>query len=1036
MNRVISWWAKNPVAANLLMVGIALSGLLGYQQMEREILPTIHQNTVEVSILWPGAAPQDVEEQIVVRVEEALKDLDNIERISSSAAENMATIVVQASPKVAMATFVNKIKLRVDAINNFPRDIESPLVQEVVYRNELLRLAIHGLVNERVLKRMADEVRDEVATLKGISIVEVAGARKEEVTIELSETAMRRYNVDFDRVATAIRGSSVNLSAGRLTTQTGDIQLRARNLAENQKDFEDIIVMQSKRGGIIRVGDVARVIDGFEDKPVISEMNGEPAILVKVMSSDTTDVVKVSDSVTAWLEEKRSSLPEGISITRWSDSAEMYKDRMATIGGSAVYGLLLVFAVLLVSLRPKVALWVTVGIATAYAGSFALMPANDVSINILSTFAFLLVLGIVVDDAIVVGESIHEQSMRDGGGSVKSAIVGTQLVAKPVMYAVLTTIIAFVPWFFVTGEDAQVTRQISIVIVLALVFSLVEAFLILPAHLSKLDKRKNDTALFGFQRKIESSFINFARKPYRRFLDRVLANPILTLSIFFSIFIVSVGLLSSGWVRFSLAPQIGNDQITVSVELADGTPHDRSSAVLQHIRLAQQHMVDDLREDGDSTQFVENTYARFEDNRLEVSVSLVSPDVRTISASAASDRWREIIGEIPDAEEISVRFQSNQSSGLSYAISHTDFDVLGLAVDDLKQQLNTYKDVYDVRDDIKTASEELRFSLMPGATQLGLTLADISTQVRQAYYGEETQRLPRDGEDVRVMVRYPQGERKSLDSLQGFRVRTPAGKEVPLFAVAKYELHPGIQKINRRDQRRSAMVTAELLNDDRHGIDRDLQENFIAEWQRRYPGVVIGEAGVSEGEKQFFIEIVSLYVVALFLMYALIAVAFRSYRQPLIIMVAIPFGFMGAVYGHLIFNMPMTLFSYFGVGAAMGVVVNDNLVLIDYINRRLRQGDSAKQAIIEAAVKRFRPIILTSVTTFVGLIPMMAERSAQAEFLQPTVISLAFGVLIAALVTLVLVPAMFLIGIRWVSEPLPPEQPKTIDHINAEAFHV
>jgi multidrug efflux pump subunit AcrB len=889
--------------------------------------------------------------------------------------------------------------------------MERPQVREVVGREEMIRLAVHGDVAERELKRMAEGFRDELALLPGVSLVQLFGVRREEVSIELSREAMQRYGIGFDEVAAAVRGSSINLSSGVVRTETGDMQLRARNLADSAADFDRIVVRQVADGGTVRLADVAKVVDGFEDNEIRATLNGEQAVLLQVMSTDRMDVVKASESVNAWLEGARARLPKGMSLTMWWDSAEMYRDRMDTILGSALSGLALVFGVLMLSLRPKVALWVTAGIATAYIGTFALLPGMDVSINIMSTFAFMLVLGIVVDDAIVIGENIHTVNDEGRASGTAAAILGAQAVAKPVLYAVATTIIAFLPWFFLSGPEAQITRQISIVIVCALTISLMEAWFVLPAHLRHLPPRRDRNRLAQLQHGIESALGRFADTRYRAWLGAALERRWIVLCGFLAFFILSTGLLSSGWLKFTFMPDIEGDQLIVNVELPEGTPYSRALAILAQLQDAERRLEDEVNANGEGKRLIETWYTRSRRDSVIAIVKLVPPEERALSSKQAAERLRELLGEVPDAEAIQVLHSMGSTDpDMEYSVSHPDNEVLKHAVDALRERLAQYDNTYDVRDSLQDSTEELRLHLLPGAERMGLSLAEVSRQVRQAYYGQEVQRLPRDGNDVKVMVRYPRESRQNLHSLEQFRLRTADGREVPLLAVAEIEYRPGVQRLERRERQRSVVVSAELRDDVRHRIDEDLAKNFFPQWRKDFPGVTLGAVGAAEGEAEFMQEVTSLYAVALFVMYALIAVAFRSYWQPVIVMSAIPFGFMGAVYGHMLIDMPMALFSYFGIGAAAGVVVNDNLVLMDRINQLREEGLGPREALLEAGASRFRPILLTSVTTFVGLVPMMAAQSMQAQFLQPTVVSLAFGVLFATFVTLFFVPALYLVG--------------------------
>ncbi|WP_237068359.1 efflux RND transporter permease subunit [Microbulbifer guangxiensis] len=1017
MNKLIEWWARNSVAANLAMVGIFVAGILGFGMMEREMEPQVRFPGLEIRVSWPGAAPQEVEEQIAARIEEAVSDLDNIEWIRSTSSEGFGEVYILAETNVDFARFMNDIKIRVDGISSFPRDIDPPQVHQWVNRNEFIRVAVHGDLSERELKRLAEQLRREAATLPAISVVNLFGTRMEEVSIEVSEAALRRYGLTFQEVADAIRANSINQSAGTVRTEVGAYQLKVRNQADSEQEFANIIVRQTEDGGTIRVGDVANVVDGFEDNEILATLNGEPAVLLQVMTTETMDILTASESIRKWIAERQDSLPTGARLTLWTDNAEEFKGRLDTIGNSAFQGLLLVLLVLVLSLRPKVAFWVAIGIATAYAGAFVLLPSVGVSLNMLSTFAFLLVLGIVVDDAIVVGESIHTQShnpeFQHEGGGLKAAVLGTQLVAKPVIFAVITTILAFLPWIFISGSTSEFTRHITWVVILALVFSLIESLFILPAHLRKL-KPRTELGRFGrIQKGIADRIIYFAQNHYRRIGQWAVDHRYLTLSIFLATLMIGFGMFGSGWVKKSFMPEIESDEVIVNVVMPEGAPYSRALEVLAQLQDAEKRLEHEVNErtDGEG-MLIENWYTRSQRDSVLAIVKLAPPEVRDMSAKDAALRLRELLGDIPDAKEVSVQYSmGNNGPGFELSIRHPDLDVLRAATADLETQLRTYESLYDVRNNLEGASEEIRIDLKPGAAKLGLTLAEVNRQVRQAYFGEEVQRLPRAGQDVKVMVRYPLESRRSIESLKDFRVRTADGREVPLLAVADLEYAPGIKRIQRWNGNRAARVMADLKDDVRSEIMDDLNENFFPAWEKRYPGIIRGAIGQAEGEKRFVQEVLGLYTMAFFAMYSLLAVAFRSYFQPILILIAIPFAFVGAIFGHAVTGMTMAIFSYFGIAAAAGVVVNDNLVLMDHSNRLRDQGMAPMKAVVEAGVARFRPILLTTVTTIVGLMPMMMERSIQAAFLQPIVVALAFGVFVAFFVTLLLVPALYGIGL-------------------------
>jgi multidrug efflux pump subunit AcrB len=828
----------------------------------------------------------------------------------------------------------------------------------------------------------------------------------------------------------------MNISVGEIRTQTGDVQLRAENLADTQDDFEKIVIRQTADGGKILLSDVATVIDGFEQNDILARLDGRPAILLNAKTTDAMQVVKSSASVKQWIEETRPSLPSGVDLILWSDQSDIYTDRMELIGSSSILGLLLVFLVLILTLEPKVALWVTIGIGVSFLGAFALLPANDVSLNLLSTFAFLLVLGIVVDDAIVVGESIHHHVHHLGLRGEEAAVAGAFAVSRPVIFAVLTTIVAFAPWLFVSGVTAQFTRQLSVVITLALTFSLLEAFLILPAHLRALDAKPPTSKWRIHQQRVADSIIDFAETRYRPFLEYCLKHRYTTTMVFFSLFLVSLGLYTSGWVKFFFSPQVENEEVYISVRLPPGTPFDRSLEVLNQLQQAEKQLAKDINAEAESGtgtgELIESWATVARRSEITAIIQLAPPGQRHLSAKETAERFSDLVGDVPDADEVTVNYTiSDSEAAITILLQHEDLETLASASSTLQQHLASYDKTYFIRDDQWGALPELRFQLKPGAETLGVSLSNVSMQVRQAFYGEEVQRLPRENGDVRVMVRYPETDRGSLASFEDVRIRTADGRLVPLLSVVDIEVGQATRRITRRDGERVVTVRATVEPESLGEINRVVKEDYLPSLAATYPGLRILKGGSQEAEADFYSEIVALYTIALFVIYALIAVAFRSYSLPLLIMTAMPFGFMGAVFGHLLFNLPMAMFSYFGIGAAAGVVINDNLVLIDYVRRLEREGMLSPKALVTSATSRFRPIFLTTVTTFIGLIPIMAEQSTSAEFLKPAVLSLAFGVFFALFVSLLLVPAMYLIGYDYKQWRLAKKTPVSVENAAA-----
>ncbi len=1016
---IIAWFAGNSVAANLLMMLAIFGGIFGYFQLNREVFPNVAFNGATVSVAWPGASPQEVEEQIIVRIEEALTDIDGIDTITSTAVEGSGWVNIEGKPSVDIAAFIDEIKLNVDSINNLPQSSFRPVVNQWRSGDWLIGFAVHGEIGRRDLQQFADEIRDEVANqVPGVSVVGIMGRLNEEVSIELSEESLQRYGLSFDEVTRAVQTSSLNASAGSVRTDLGDLSLTSRQLADTQQDFENIIIRQTPDGGTLRVRDVATVTDGFVDANLMSTYNGEPMVIVYVETTANSDVVDISTGVQAYIDEKRLELPDGISLSLWWDNSELYEGRMNTILNSAMIGGGLVLIVLFLFLRPIVAFWVTVGIFTAFGGAFLLLPMMDVTLNMLSLFAFLLVIGIVVDDAIVVGENIYDRVER-GEQGLTAAVVGTQMVAKPVIFAVITTIMMFSPWMLITGPTVQFTKQISLVVVAALTFSLIESLLILPAHLGHLKPQSNKGffgPLIAVQRAIAFSLVAIARYVYRPIAKFSIANRYATVVAFIGIFAVAITLMTTNRVGSVFMPQIENETIQVTIQLAEGTPWSRTEQVRRQLDDAQDEALQYYRDQyPGEIDMIESRSTVASDARINAWITLADPEVRPggYPTAEVAREIRQMMGPVPDAEE--VRFDSTINEGgnsVSFALSGQDLGELREAADELKEQLRSYDTLYDVVDSLQTSTQELQFSLRPDAQALGLTLNDVTRQVRQAFFGDEAQRLPRDGQDVRVMIRLDEESRRSLDTLREIRIRTGDGREVPLSAVSDVEFAPGLNRINRRNGMRTVTVTAELSDPAARGtIETSLEGEFWPDWELRHPEVSRDEIGEAEGQREFMNEVTSLLLLALVSMYLLLAIAFRSYFQPILIMIAIPFALAGAIFGHYLYDLPIALFSYFGVGAAAGVVINDNLVLIDFVNRLRANGVGAFQALVDAGVQRFRPILLTSVTTFLGIFPMMAEQSTQAQFLKPMVVALGFAVIFALFLTLLFVPALYGIGV-------------------------
>ena len=1025
MSGIVAWFARNAVAANLLMIVAFVGGIFGYTRMEQEMFPVVNITGASVSVAWNGASPQDVEEQIVTRIEEAVADLNGLDRITSIASEGFGVVNIKGRDDVDMEIFVKDVERRVNQINNMPQAAFQPQIQRWEQRNRFIGFAIHGEVDPRTLKRVADNVRDEFAKLPGGELAELNGTLDEQVSIEVSEQALRRFGLSFSDVANAIRQSSLNSSGGRIESSTGDVNITARQLADTAEQFNKIIIRQTTDEGTVYVSDVANVIDGFVSDKLKATFNNEPTAFVMIPSPDDMDIIAYTDGFKDFVKRANDPanglLPEAVKIDILWDDSEGFKARMDLITQSALSGAVLVMLVLILFLRPMVALWVTVGIITAFAGGIMLLPYFGVSWNILSTFAVLLVIGVIVDDAIVVGENIHREVESGRREGLDAAIVGTQLVLKPIIFGVLTTIIAFLPWAFITGPTRMFTQQITFVVVAALLFSIVECMLILPSHLSHMKKQEFDGPggrFLKLQRRIADSLLWFANNLYKPVLELAVRFRYATVAFFFSLFALAIQMQSLGIVPFQFMPEIEADLIQVNIEMPEGTPYERLLQVRDQLQAGIDSLKVETRKEYPELKdgLVVQASVVAAGRNVQAWVGLAPPEVRpiTVRSKDISERLRDMVGDIQDAQEIGFDFTFNEDdTGVRFALNHPNLARLREAAAEVKAHLANYSSAYDIGDNLSSSAEEIRITMKPGAETLGITLNDVSRQLRQAYYGEEVQRLPRDGEDVRVMVRLPLSARSDLDSLNNLKMRTSDGREIPVTQVADFEYAPGINRIIRRNRTRSVSVYAEIKGEGGRGqVMSAMEKDFWPDFEKHFPDVQRGEAGGFEEEQKFFAEIGRLVVIAIGTMYILLAVAFRSYSQPLLLMMALPFAYCGAIFGLAIFNTPMAMFAFFGIAAAAGVVINDNLVLIDYVNRRRDEGAGAIQALVDAGVSRFRPILLTSVTTFVGILPLLAVRSVQAQFLKPMIVSLACAVAFAIFVSLLMVPALYAVGVE------------------------
>ncbi|MDX1578110.1 MAG: efflux RND transporter permease subunit [Gemmatimonadota bacterium] len=1036
MKRAIAWMAGNGVAANLLMVFIVVAGLLSLFNVRQEIFPEFSLDAIQIDVEYPGASPEEVEDAIVQRIEERIEGIDGVQRITSAASENVGIVIAELALGTDNARALDEIKAEIDRITSFPVDAEEPQVVALTQQSRVIEIAIYGDASERTLKEIANRVKDDLSTLPEISLVRVTGVRDYEISIEVSKDALRAYGLTLGEVAVAVRRGSLDLPGGSVETDREEILLRVEGQNYTRSDFESIIVRGHPDGSKLRLGDVATVLDGFEDADLISTFNGSPTAFVQVVRTGEERVLDIVEVVERYLEEElATTVPRGVQYAIWENEAEYLESRISLLVKNGRLGLILVVIALALFLNLRLAFWTSLGIFLSFTGVFAVMAVLGVSINMMSLFGFILAIGIVVDDAIVVGENIFAEREK-GTSAHQSAVKGTTRVAVPVTFAVFTTVAAFTPLLFVPGSIGKFLYVIPVIVISVLALSLVEALFILPFHLSHLPppgSEKRGGVLEPVRR---------VQEWVQRRLERFIAGP-LDRAVTFSVrrwglvllgttsaLLLVGGLVAGRYIRFSFLPEIEGEEVIAYLELQDGTTAERTEEVARYIELRGREAIAELEaaQPEDAPPLVESVFLSVgqrpsqtsqpglsasptfvRSNIAEISFRLTDPEIRDLPAADVERAWRERVGTIPGARTLTFSAQLiDLGSPVQVELSHPDTAALNAAVPALTERLNRIAGVAEVRDDRGQGKRELQLQLAPAARTLGITLDDLARQVRAAFFGEESLRLQRGRDEVRVYVRLPASERNALADLRNYRIRTPSGGEVPLSEVAAVSYGVGSTTINRIDGRRIVTVTADVDRAVVTGqeVNSALEAAILPELQERFPGLRYAFGGEQREQAIALGGLARGFALALLAIYALLAIPFRSYVQPLIIMASIPLGFIGAALGHLIMGLDLGMLSLFGLVGLAGVVVNDSLVLIDFINERHRSGLPMSEAIVEGAKVRFRPILLTSITTFLGVFPIIIERSIQAQFLVPMAVSLGFGILFATVILMIAIPAL------------------------------
>jgi multidrug efflux pump subunit AcrB len=1035
MKPLVAWFARNPVAANILLALIVVAGGMSARSIKMEMFPEFSLDSVLVRVLYPGAAPEEVEESICIPIEEEVHAIEGVKEVTSTASEGVGTVTVEVRAGEDPRRVLEDVKTRVDAIDTFPEEAERPVIEELLMRRQVINVAIFGAADERTLKELGERVRDDVNALPGITQVELASARPYEISIEVSEFELRRLGLTFDEVADAVRSSSLDLSGGSIKTEGGEILLRTVGQAYLGPDFEEVVVRTRPDGTRILLGDVATVVDGFEDTDQDARFDGAPVVMLQVFRVGDESALDISRIVREYIATTRETLPAGIGIEPWQDNAKMLQSRLTLLLRNGLQGLALVFLVLALFLKFRLSFWVTIGIPLSFLGALMVMPWFDQSVNMLSLFAFILVLGIVVDDAIVVGENIYKEHEL-GNADVGGAIAGVQGVSVPVVFAVLTTITAFLPMILLPGLTGKFFAVIPMTVIPALAFSLIESQLILPSHLAhegglmeRIARVRPFSWWTALQTRISNGLTAFIERVYRPTLERVLHQRYLALATGLALLVLSFGVVGGGLVKFVFFPDIGGDVVAAELTMPQGTSAWVTERAVDQMEGAAEELRRELEADGDLVirHYMASVGEQpFLAQRMgprtgapnvgshygEVVLELAPSEEREVTSEEVARRWRELCGPIAGASDV-VFEAALMSAGdpLNIQLAGRDVEDLRVAAEELKARLATYPGVFDVAHTFRGGKDELVLDLEPAAESLGLTRLDLARQVRQGFHGEEAQRIQRGRDEIKVMVRYPERDRSVLAGLETMRVRTRGGSEVPFSAVASATQRQGYTSITRRDRMRTVNVSAnvDLTVANPTEVLRAVEADVLPELMRAHPSMSYSLEGQSSDQVETMAAMSRWFLIALFAIYGLMAIPFRSYVQPLIIMIAIPFGFVGALGGHLLMGLDLSMLSVLGLVALAGVVVNDSLVLIDYVNRLKRDGAPLVEAVRQAGVARFRPILLTSLTTFAGLLPLLLERSVQAQFLVPMAVSLAFGVLFTTFVTLLLVPAVYLI---------------------------
>ncbi len=1058
MNTLLASFARNTVFANILLLLIFFAGFLATKMMVRESFPEFSIDKIVITVAYPGADPEEVEEGINQKIEEALESIQGIEQYTTKSKEHVATVIVDVEDGYDTAEVLDRVRSHVNAISTLPVDAEKPIIREIVRKQVVALLSLSGDLSEKQLKQWGERIKDEIKQIPLISQVEVYGTRDYEIGIEVSEEQLRKYGLSFEQVASAVRKSSITLAGGTLRTIGEEIRIRTVGRKYTGEELADIVVLSSPEGELIPLSRIAEIRDGFTEDPILANIDDKRAMFVQISKTEAEDAIEISNAIQAFVAEKEITLPPGVHISVFYDTTDSLRSRIRLLTRNGMLGLGLVFFMLWLFLDLRLSFWAGLGIPISIAGAMFLLWSVDATINMVSLFGLIMVLGIVVDDAIVVGEAIYVHRKK-GEPPLAAAVNGVSEVAMPVLAAVSTTIVAFIPLAYVGGTMGKFIAILPVVVISCLLISLVESLFLLPAHLSHLpdlNKAKKRWGPFAVIERYRFAVSNgleiFIEKRYIPFIKKVLNWRYVTLAVAIAVLMASVGLLRGGFVKFQIFPKLDGFVITSTVEFPEGTPPDVTSTALEQIEAAFVRLAERTETvSGEPLirqrlslvgQVLSGTMGATGSHMGSVQIILLPSELRGVHSNDLLIAWEKEVGGIPGVKSLSFGGMNAGPSGAEIEVwlQGRDMDELLQAADDLQGVLTGYRGVYQIRSDYAQGKNELQLRLKPEAATLGFTVQDLARQVHSGFYGNEAFRLQRGSDDIRVKVRYTTEERSRISDFEKISIRTQHGGEVPLLSVADIRFVPGFSTITRTDGMRRVRVTAEVDNRLANSgeIFAELGETSFKELEKKYPGIHLAMQGSKKNMRESFSSLKIGFPIAMVGIFVIIATVFRSYVQPFIILCTIPFGIIGAIVGHLLLGYSLSMMSVFGMVALSGVVINDAIVLIERVNENLAGGMKLFEAIIQGGARRFRAIFLTSISTVGGLAPLILETDLQAKFLIPMALSVAGGVIFATILTLVLIPSLLVIvndfrmlvvkvwSGEWVTrESLEPRAPKT-----------